>query len=297
MSRPRRRPTGVSGAVTSRPAQAAAGGLGLVLSATIAMVSAVPLGGSACATDRAPAAGAPGRAAEGRPGEARAVPTRDSPGAPASRWRGGFESGDLSEWSFLLNPRGLSVVGAPAASGRFAGRVEIGPTDLWPNGLNRVEVQHKPPAATFAEGARSCFAWRFLVPAPLSEDRHQIGYCESYPSYRQIMSFEVRGQAIAFVTRLPVERVHWQAPGLVTPGVWHQIATCTRWSADPLRGAVDVWFDGARVVTRGQARTLWDAPNLVQIGILRDTPASPEVMFLDDAFEGPSLAPAGVADP
>jgi len=211
------------------------------------------------------------------------------------RWRAGFERGDLSEWTYLLNPRGLSVVDGPAAVGRRAGRVEILPTDLWPNGLNRVEVQHKPPPETMAEGQRSCFAWRFLVPAALSSDRHQLGYWESYPSYRQIMSFEVRGQAIAFVTRLPTERLQWQAAGLVTPAVWHQIALCARWSVDPARGAVDVWFDGRRVVSAGRARTLWDNPNLVQLGILRDRAASPaEILFLDDALEGPSLDAAGI---
>jgi len=215
--------------------------------------------------------------------------------AAPPRWRAGFEGGDLSEWTYLLNPRGLSVVEGPAAAGRRAGRVEILPTDLWPNGLNRVEVQHKPPPETMADGQRSCFAWRFLVPAALSDDRHQIGYWESYPSYRQIMSFEVRGQAIAFVTRLPGERVQWQAAGLITPGVWHQIGLCARWSADPARGAVDVWFDGQRVVSGGRARTLWDNPNLVQLGILRDRAVSPpEVMFLDDALEGSSLDAAGI---
>src|SRR4029077_1053782 len=121
------------------------------------------------------------------------------------RWRGDFETANLSQWSFLLNPRGLSVVEAPLAQGRRAGRVEIQPGDLWPNGLNRVEVQYKPPPATMAEGQRSCFAWRFFLPAPLSAARHQIGYWESYPSYKQVMSFEVRGQAISFVTRFPAE--------------------------------------------------------------------------------------------
>jgi hypothetical protein len=208
-----------------------------------------------------------------------------------ARWRGDFETGDLSQWSYLLNPRGLSIVGSPAAHGGRAARIDIRADDLWPNGLNRVEVQYKPPRATVAEGRRSCFAWRFLVPTALSEARHQIGYWESYPSYQQIMSFEVRGQTIAFVTRLPSERVHWTAPDAVTPAVWHQIAVCAVWSADPAIGAVDVWFDGTRVVTRGPARTLWDNPNFVQIGILRDVPAAPEVMFLDDAFEGANFVP------
>ena len=101
----------------------------------------------------------------------------------------------------------------------------------------------------------------------------------------------------AFVTRMPAERVHWSAPGAVTPNVWHQIATCARWSIDPAVGAVDVWFDGKQVVTRGPARTLWDhptSPNFVQIGILRDVPAAPEIMFLDDAFEDADFTPSAV---
>jgi hypothetical protein len=185
----------------------------------------------------------------------------------------------------------LSVVDAPVAEGRYAARVEITEHDLWPNGLNRVEVQYKPAPATMADERRSCFAWRLLVPAPLSDARHQIGYWESYPSYKQIMSFEVRGQGIRFVTRMPAERVHWTASDAVTPNVWHQVALCAVWSVDPAVGAVDVWFDGKQVVTRGPARTRWDSPNLVQIGILRDAPAAPEVMFLDDAFESPDFTP------
>jgi len=212
--------------------------------------------------------------------------------APATpRWRGDFETGNLLQWSYLLNPRGLSVVDAPVAQGRHAARVEITERDLWPNGLNRVEVEYKPPRATLAEGQRSCFAWRFFVPAALSDARHQIGYWESYPSYKQVMSFEVRAETITFVTRMPAERVHWTAPSAVTPNVWHQLATCAVWSTDPAHCAVDVWFDGKQVVMRGPARTLWDNPNFVHIGILRDVPAAPELMFVDDAFESADFAP------
>jgi len=214
-----------------------------------------------------------------------------APHAAAPRWRGDFETGNLLQWSYLLNPRGLSVVDAPVAQGRHAARVEITEKDLWPNGLNRVEVEYKPPRSTLAEGQRSCFAWRFFLPVALSEARHQIGYWESYPSYKQIMSFEVRGDTISFVTRMPAEHVHWTAAGVVTPNVWHQLATCARWSTDPAVGAVDVWFDGKQVVTHGPARTLFDNPNFVQIGILRDVPAPPEIMFLDDAFEDADFAP------
>jgi Polysaccharide lyase len=219
------------------------------------------------------------------------------PPSQAPRWRQGFEHGDLSGWSFLLNPRGLSVVSAPVAEGKWAARVEIEPGDLWPNGLNRVELQYKPPVAALAEGARSCFGWQFFLPRALSAERHQIGYWESYPSYRQIMSFEVHGEDIAFVTRLPATRIQWQAAGRVTPGVWHRIAMCVRWSADAERGRADVWFDRQHVVGEAAARTLWDGPNLVQIGILRDAPARTEVMFIDEAFEGPTLDVAAIDSP
>ncbi|HEY4187600.1 MAG TPA: heparin lyase I family protein, partial [Polyangia bacterium] len=82
----------------------------------------------------------------------------------APSWRGDFETGDSSQWSYILNPRGLSVVAAPVAEGRRAARVEIRPGDLWPNGLNRVELEHKPEPATVAEGKASFFAWSFFVP-------------------------------------------------------------------------------------------------------------------------------------
>jgi hypothetical protein len=206
------------------------------------------------------------------------------------RWRGDLETGDLSQWTYLLNARGLSVVGAPALEGRHAARVEIQPGDLWPNGLNRVELQHKPPPETQAEGQRSCFAWSFFLPVALSGPRHQIGYWESYPSYQQVMSFEVTGQTIRFVTRRPAEHVHWTAPGAVTPGAWHRLALCARWSTEPSVGNVDVWFDGRPVVVHGAARTRGPGndPSLVQLGILRDGPAATELMFVDAALEGTS---------
>jgi hypothetical protein len=54
------------------------------------------------------------------------------PGAPAHtpRWRGDFETGNLLQWSYLLNPRGLSIVDAPVAQGGHAARVEITERDL-----------------------------------------------------------------------------------------------------------------------------------------------------------------------
>jgi len=200
-----------------------------------------------------------------------------------------METGGLEQWSYLLNARGLSVVSSPAAEGRYAARVEVQPTDLWPNGLNRVELEHKPAPETVSEGRQMFFAWSFFVPVDLSASRHQIGYWESYPSYRQIMAFEARGRTLTFVTRLPEEQVHWTASDAVTSNVWHRVVMRIGWSAEPVQGFVDVWFDGAPVVVHAGARTLWDAPNFVHVGLLRDKPEAKEVMFVDAAVEGDSL--------
>ena len=59
-------------------------------------------------------------------------------------WKGDFETGDLKQWSYLLNEAGLSVVDMPVAEGQHSGRVQISKNDLWSNGLNRVELQYAP---------------------------------------------------------------------------------------------------------------------------------------------------------
>lgn len=225
------------------------------------------------------------------------APPPARPAPPPVYWRGDMETGNLSQWSYLLNARGLSVVAAPVADGKHAARVEIQPKDLWPNGLNRVELEHKPIAENVAEGRETYFAWSLFLPAELSPSRHQIGYWESYPSYRQLMAFEARGRALAFVTRLPAEQTHWTASDALTPNVWHRIVMHVWWSTDPAKGSVDVFFDGSPVVVHAAARTLWDDPNFVHVGLLRDQPEPAEVMFIDAAVEGPSLASVWNAGP
>ncbi len=46
--------------------------------------------------------------------------------------------------------------------------MKIRKDDLWPNGLNRVELQHKPEAATEAEGSEGYYGWSLYLLAALS---------------------------------------------------------------------------------------------------------------------------------
>ncbi|WP_437929498.1 polysaccharide lyase [Sorangium sp. So ce291] len=208
-------------------------------------------------------------------------------------WTGDFETGDLSQWNTSLNGEHITVVTSPVLQGTRAGQIQLTNGATWPNGIKRVELNHKPAAGRTAEGAQTYFAWSFYLPEALAADPPtQIGYWESDATYNQMMSFEVVGQRISFATRKPDNKVHWEADGAVTPGVWHRIALHVRWSTNPSQGSVDVWFDGEQVVTAGQAQTLADNnAHFTQLGLLRN-PAeftdSP-IIVLDDAVEGDTL--------
>ncbi|AUX40593.1 concanavalin A-like lectin/glucanase-domain-containing protein [Sorangium cellulosum] len=208
-------------------------------------------------------------------------------------WTGDFETGDLSQWSYKLNEQNISVVNTTVLQGRSAGQIRLTNDATWPNGIKRVELQHRPADARTAEGAETYFAWSIYLPEALAADPPtQIGYWESLNTYSQMMSFEVVGRDISFATRKPMNKVHWQGSGALTPGVWHRIAMHIQWSKNAGQGSVDVWFDGEQVVTAASAQTLNDDnPHITQVGLLRNPSEFTDspILFLDDAVEGDSL--------
>lgn len=225
---------------------------------------------------------------------AAALATTLTAGASAAPvWTGDFETGNLNQWNTTLNGEHISVVTSPVLQGTRAGKVQLTNDARWSNGIKRVELNHKPAAGRTAEGAQTYFAWSFYLPEALAADPPtQIGYWESENSYNQMMSFEVVGQHISFATRKPDNKVHWEADGAVTPGVWHRIALHIRWSTNSSQGSVDVWFDGKQVVTGGKAQTLADNnAHFTQIGLLRNPSEFTDspVIVLDDAVEGDTL--------
>jgi acetyl esterase len=203
-------------------------------------------------------------------------------------WRGDFEDGTTRGWSHLLNARGLSVVEAPVREGRRALKVEIQPGDLWKNGLNRVEVQHRP--STTAEGTDRTYRWSVFLPQELSPQRHQIGYWETDKSYKQIMSFEAHGTDLSFVTRRP-NKVHWTGKKKLTPGRWHDFVMHVRWSRDPARGLVEIWLNREKIVDHLSMATLLDENAVFfQVGLLRDATPQTEVLYLDQVAEATTVA-------
>jgi MYXO-CTERM domain-containing protein len=218
--------------------------------------------------------------------------------AAAVAWVGGFETGDLSQWTFVAHGEYIDVQSELVGEGEYAAHVELHNDAVWPNGLQRVELQHLPDAARTSDGETTWFAWSFYLPEALPEEPyHAIGYWESNNTWMQTMAFIVRGDDIEFVTRHPSHVSQWQADDVVTPGVWHRIAMRITWSLD--EGSVDVWYDGEQVVDGAEARTLSDGnPHFVQIGLFRE-PAELDVVpviVLDDAVEGDAFEDVRPAD-
>jgi hypothetical protein len=205
-------------------------------------------------------------------------------------WKGDFETGDTSQWSYILNDAGISVVSEVKAEGSSAGRITIDASHLWPNGLNRVEFQYAPPTQATAEGADTYFGWSFYLPELLTTDDHQIGYFESDNTYQQVMSVGLQGSTLSFATRRPTNQVHLQADGVIQAGKWHDIILHVHWSQNSADGRVNLWLDGQQLVVNVAAQTLADSnPHFIQLGILRDTIQTEETMYVDNARSGTTL--------
>jgi Polysaccharide lyase len=204
-------------------------------------------------------------------------------------FKGDLETGDFKQFSYLLKEEGLSVVTDQVAEGTKAAKITISNKELWTNGLNRVEVQHKPKDAYLTEGKEIYYGFSFYLPEKLTDDNHQILYWETNETYQQVMQLAVEGESMRFATQKPEWKVHWEADGKATAGKWHRIVVHVKWSADASVGQVDLWFDGEQVVKAAKAQTFIGNTAFVQHGILRDTIEKVEVLYFDDARAGTTL--------
>lgn len=207
-------------------------------------------------------------------------------------WRGGFETGDLTEWHYLANPKGISVTRECAYEGDYAARIEIDGSDefLWHGNaaLNRSELNMKP--ADTSEGANVYFGWSYYLPRPLSLAKHELGYWESSDSWLQQMRFNIHGEALSFQASNASE-VYWTLPEGAAAGRWHDLAMHIRFSSDPERGYVEIWHNGERVSGFAMQTRVNDTDAMfTQIGLLRHREDSQETILIDNARQASSLA-------
>jgi hypothetical protein len=203
-------------------------------------------------------------------------------------WRGDFETGTTAQWPGAAKSDSVKVVEEPVREGKYALRID-GTNAAKKGKLDRIEFQHQPKPPGTAEGTERYFGWSVYVPKKLTDDFHSVGYFETRKSWRQLMSFEVKGEDILYSTRVPYAR-RWAGKGKLTPGRWHDFAVHVLWSRDPAKGFVEVWFDGEQVVPRTMTATLLDENEaFFQVGLMRDTIDVPETILIDHVIEATTL--------
>ena len=204
-------------------------------------------------------------------------------------WRGDFETGNLEQWKGVPKSDAVKIVTEPVREGKYAVRID-GSSAARRGTLDRIEFQHQPKPPGTAEGTERYFGWSVFVPKKLTNDMHSVGYFETRNSWRQLMSFEVRGEDITYSTRVPYAN-RWTGKGKFTAGRWHDFAVHVLWSRDPEKGFVEVWFDGDKVVPRAKTATLLDENvAFLQVGFMRAASEGPETIYLDHVIEATTLA-------
>jgi hypothetical protein len=220
-------------------------------------------------------------------------------------WTATFENGDLSEWMPGINPtkgdrKNVEVLMEKAYTGMYAGKISVHPDDTFGQyNQNRVDIQHQSTLTD--EGEEMWLSGHYLMPED-AKVRNQIGFFESNTSFQNVMDFWVEpkqggGTTINFGVGFLGETKLWTAD--FTTNAWHQIAIHVLWSTDAAQGTVDVWFDGAQVVTGHKRKTKADNNTLFyQTGLHRRDPADfTDTIYFDDFIEADTMVEAKIAAP
>lgn len=217
-----------------------------------------------------------------------------------------FETGDLSEWAATgtrsqnATPRNIQVVTDIVRQGKYAGKFTIHPDDVF--NPQQLRVQVGGPKVTVGEGSDTYMSfWLYMAEAP--KDRDNFFYWEGTPPPRwnNVMTWWLEpkpggGAQIAYGTgNLGRNGTEWTAD--FATGQWHQLAMHIRWSEDPERGLVRLWFDGKPVLDRKLKTKGAEAVYFCQPGIHR-SPHRPseDTIYFDDFILADRLEDIQVAN-
>jgi hypothetical protein len=211
------------------------------------------------------------------------------PASATVTWRGGFETGNLKEWSTFQHPEHIQIIDSPLRDGQYAARLEVHQTDTFGGKDVRVRMGVTKPSPF--ENAEVYYAFSTFVSAeqPLVPGYHQLAIWESVKAH-PVMYFGASSGTVSFNMVVPI-KVKWS--GSLAPGRWHDTVVHVKWSPDPAIGFVEMMYDGQVVVPKTSGQTMWSTgeANTFSLGVLRDKAVVPvEVIFLDAVMVATELA-------
>lgn len=214
-------------------------------------------------------------------------------------WSGDFETGNVSQWSYELNPEGLTIVTDPVLEGQYAAQIELSTANRWQDSsMYRVELQHVLRGNRGSEGTETYFGWSVYLPEPLPTGNFQLGYFETDITYNQVFSLHARGAELSLFLNHQ-GGAPWRGADLLEAGKWHRFVYHVVWSADPSVGSVSLWVDGVKWVDARPARTYVDDQRaFIQLGLFSNTaPSATATLYVDAAMEGESYQDVAMGMP
>jgi Polysaccharide lyase len=228
-----------------------------------------------------------------------------TPAAAEILFKADFETGDFSQFtgkSKNIKPGHIEVATDIVHSGKYSGRFTIHQDNVF--NKRQLRVQANGPKVAVKEGDDT-FVSFYLYMKEAPKDRDNLFYWEGAPppGYNNVMTWWVEpkrggsGASIKFGTgNLGRRGVHWEAD--FTVGQWHQLGMHIRWSEDPTRGNVRLWWDGVaaldkQVQTKGPQAVYFSQP-----GIHRDPHAkSEDTIYFDDILCATTLEEIAIRKP
>jgi hypothetical protein len=207
----------------------------------------------------------------------------------------GFDRAGLAEWSGAqrVAPDRISLVGAPVAEGRVAGRFEVRPGDTIGDTAPRAELTLDTMEP---EGAERWYAWStYFDPA------FPTSFPNSFVTFTQWRAKDESGTFGNFMLwgdRLELRRggTRWSAP--LVKGVWHRFVYHVKWSPDPAVGFMELFYDGRPVMPKVHVATMAGRPgaavrNYFKQGLYKSYEMPTGVVFHDGLKIGTSPAAVG----
>ena len=213
------------------------------------------------------------------------------------RWRGGFETGDLSQWDSVQRaaPDRIRVVRDPVTEGRRAARFEVRPGDSLPGtGTEDLRAEVATLRRRDPRGSERWYRWFTWF-----DKGFPTGDPDSFVTFTQFKKDGEGGGPVSFMVwgdqvQLRTDEIHWSAR--LEPRRWHEFLFHVRWSPDPNVGFVELWYDGEHVVPRTKADTMHHdeqgrvLDNYLKQGLYQAAGLPAAVVFHDGMAAGDSRA-------
>lgn len=208
----------------------------------------------------------------------------------AVQWAGDFETGNLNQWTKVqeVSPDRLQIVADPVRQGKYALKVTVKQGDNPINASgNRNEVLKEDGSTT--EGSEAFYKWDTMFADDFPSAKtwqlfaqwHQPEDCCGSPP----IQFQVYGEELQ-LTVSTAETLVWRAP--LVRGVWHEFVLHAKFSDDPHKGFVELWYDGKKVLEKTYAATR--ANGYLKMGLYRaNTVSQTGVLYQDGMIRGQAL--------